>query len=305
MDLNEILVFTQVVQSGSFTQAAKRLEMPNSTVSSKIASLERRLGVTLIQRTTRKLTVTSAGLDYFRHCLEGLERLKTAESEIAAVQGEPQGLLRITAPVELGNGTILAELISRFSARYPKVTIEALLTDRFVDLLGEGVDVAIRAGTLADSSLIAKKIGMSFFAAFASPKYLKTRGTPTHPRELRAPAHECMRFTPLDESIWIFQGPRGATVKVPVSGRVQTNDLGLVKSLTLLGEGLSLLPTTNCLQEVRSGKLIRVLPQWRTPSEPMHFVYPAQRFVSPKLKAFMDASLEPLRRSLTAEGEAE
>lgn len=293
MDLNEIMVFIQVIKSGSFTQAARALGMPNSTVSSKVSSLETRLGTTLIQRTTRKLNITPAGEAYFKKCIHGLEEIEAAETELAATQGEPQGLLRITAPVELGN-SVLPELISKFTVKYPKVILEFLLTDRRVDLIGESFDLAIRAGELKDSSLIAKKIGSSYFVLVASPKYLKTRGSPKHPRELHL--HNCLHFTPLGTEYWRLRGPKGA-LNVPVSNRVIVNDFATLKSIAVLGEGIAFLPLSFCLGELNSGKLLRVLGEWRSETATIHFVYPGHRFVSPKLSAFMEMAMAALRRS--------
>ncbi len=147
MDFNEVAIFIKVVQEGSFSKAAHNLGMPNSTVSAKISSLEKRLGVTLIQRTTRKLNITPAGNAYFKRCMLGLEEIKAAEAEIANIQGEPQGLLRITAPFELGS-TVLPQIVSSFIKKYSKVRIELILTDRRVDLLSENIDLAIRAGEM-------------------------------------------------------------------------------------------------------------------------------------------------------------
>jgi DNA-binding transcriptional LysR family regulator len=293
MDLNEISVFIKVIQVGSFSRAAQQLGMPNSTVSSKVSSLEKRLGVTLIQRTTRKLSITPAGQAYFRRCIQGLEEIQAAEVEIASIQGEPQGLLRITAPVELGS-TILPGLISGFANKYPKVRVEVVLTDRRVDLLSESMDLAIRAGELKDSSLIAKRIGSAYFAPFASPRYLKLHGTPTHPREFRT--HLCVQFTPLGVDEWKMAGPKGS-LNVPVSGRIIVNDLKMVKLLVLKGEGIALLPTFFCHPEIQAGKLVRILPEWRTNTNPVHFVYPAQRFVTPKLSAFIAFATEAMKKS--------
>lgn len=294
MDLNEVAVFIKVVQTGSFTQAAKSLGMPNSTVSSKVSSLEKRLGLTLIQRTTRRLNVTPAGQAYFKRCIQGLEEIRAAEAEIAAAQGEPQGLLRITAPTEFG-GTVLPELVSAYVNKYPKVRVEVLLTERRVDLLSESVDLAIRAGELKDSTLVAKKIGSVYFAPFASPKYLKAKGTPAHPRDLRQ--HYCVQFTPLGIEEWRLTSSKG-TLNIPIPGRMIVNNMTMVKMLTVMGEGIGFLPTFFCYPEVQSHKLVRVLPEWRSELSSLHFVYPAQRFVTPKLKAFIDMSFEPLKQSL-------
>jgi DNA-binding transcriptional LysR family regulator len=291
MDLNEIAIFVKVVQTGSFTHTARQLGMPNSTVSHKVKSLEKRLGVTLIQRTTRKLNVTPAGQAYFKRCIQGLESIQAAEGELAAIQGEPSGLFRVTAPVELGS-SILADLISTYTAKYPRVRVEAILTDRTVDLLSESVDLAIRAGDLEDSSLIAKKIGSVYFAPFASPKYLKAKGTPVHPRDLRN--HECVHFTPLGIEAWQLTGPKGS-LEIPVPSRITVNDLDVVKTLATHGKGIALMPTYYCLPEVRAGKLERLLPDWHSDLAPVHFVYPAQRFVTPNLSAFIALATDSMK----------
>lgn len=296
MDLNEINVFIKIVQTGSFSQAAKLLQMPNSTVSHKVSTLEKRLGLTLIQRTTRKLHITPAGLAYFKRCLQGLEEIRAAEQEIAASQGEPQGLLRVTGPVEL-NGGALPEVISEYMRRFPKVQIEVLLTGRRIDLLSEGVDLAIRAGDLKDSTLIAKKIGSVYFALFATAKYLKNKETPKHPRDLRQ--HRCIQFTPVGHDEWKLTGPQGA-YNVALSGPYWVDDLMLAKRLALQGEGIAFLPSHLCTGEVDRGKLVRILPEWRSNLTPIHFVYASQKFVTPKLQSFMEIALEPLRKSFEA-----
>lgn len=295
-DLNEIAVFIRVVQSGSFSEAAKKLGMPNSTVSYKVSCLEKRLGVTLIQRTTRKLNITPAGQQYYKKCLQGLSEIQAAEAEVAATQGEAQGLLRITAPVELGSGA-LPQIVSEFSLKHPKVSVEVILTERRVDLLSENVDLAIRAGDLKDSTLIAKKIGAVYFATFASPRYLKNKPELKHPRDLRQ--HQCIAFTPLGAEEWRLVSNKG-TLNIPIPTRIVVNDLIMTKQLALLGNGVAFLPAHLCLSELQSGKLIRVLPEWRSGLNPVHFVYPAQKFVTPKLSAFMAFSQEALRRTFVS-----
>lgn len=293
MDLNEIAVFVKVIQAGSFSRAAQQLGMPNSTVSAKVSALEKRLGVTLIQRTTRKLHITPAGQAYFNRCVHGLDEIMGAEAEVASAQSEPQGRLRITAPVELGS-SVLPGLVADFSSQYPKVKLEVLLTDRMVDLVAEGIDLAIRAGELKDSSLIAKKLGSIYFAPFASRNYLKAVGKPTHPKDLRS--HRCVQFAPLGTQEWKLIGPK-TSVTVPLQGSLIINDLNMVKALTLSDGGVALLPTFFCYPEVRSGQLVRLLPDWRTGLTPVHYVYPAQKFVLPKLSVFMDKASEALKRN--------
>ncbi len=287
-------IFIKVVQVGSFSQAAKQLGMPNSTVSSKVSSLEKRLGTTLITRTTRRLNITAAGSAYFKKCLQGLEEIKAGEDEIAASQGEPYGLLRITAPVELGS-SILPQIISGFLNKYPKVSIEVISTDRRVELLTENVDLAIRAGDLKDSTLIGKKLGNGSFFAFASTKYIKSNPELKHPRDLKN--HNCLHFTALGSESWRLIGPKGS-LNVSVHGRVVINDLNLLKSLTVSGMGIALIPSFFSINEVNNGKLVRVLTEWQTAPSPIHFVYPAQKFVSSKLSAFINYAGEPLKNLL-------
>lgn len=293
MDLNEIAIYIKVVQTGSFSEAAKKLGMPKSTVSSKISSLEKRLNTTLIHRTTRKLNITPAGEAYFKRCLSGIEEINSAEDEISALSGEPSGLLRVTAPPALGS-SILPCLLSEFTRKYPKVSVEVILTDRRVDLLSENVDLAIRGGVLKDSTLIAKKIGAVYFAPFASPKYLKNSKEITHPRDLSQ--HRCLNFSPLGIGEWKFTGPKGS-LDVPIKSPVMINDLSIIKQMSLMGDGIAYLPTYFCMEEAKSGKLLRLLPDWRSSLSPIHFVYPAQRFVTPKLSAFIAMSTAPLKES--------
>lgn len=294
MDLNEIAIYIKVVQTGSFSEAAKKLGMPKSTVSSKVSNLERRLNTTLIQRTTRKLNITPAGEAYFKRCLSGMGEIHSAESEISALSGEPSGLLRVTAPFGLGS-SILPCILSQFTRKFPKVSVEVMLTDRTVDLLSENVDLAIRGGNLKDSSLIAKKIGAVYFVPFASPKYLKSNPEIHHPKDLSK--QRCLNFSPLGSSSWKLTSSKG-TLEIPIHCPVMINDLTVIKQMAIMGDGVAYLPTYHCIDEVKTGKLIRLLPEWRSSLNPIHFVYPAQKFVSPKLSAFIAMSSSPLKESL-------
>lgn len=294
IDLNEILIFTKVVQLESFSQAAKHLGMPNSTVSSKVSSLEKRLGSTLITRTTRRLKVTPAGQAFFQKCQSGLNEIQLAEDLIAASQSEPQGLLRITAPVDFGS-SVLPGILSSYSIKYPKVSLEVILTDRRLDLLTEGIDLAIRAGDLEDSTLVGRRLGYSTFAPFASPKYLKLKGAPSHPKDLKD--HDCLYFTPLGSESWKLTGSKGS-LKVAAPAKMILNDIATIKNLIISGAGIAMLPTFFCNSEISSGKIVRVLPGWQTASAPVQFVYPAQKFVSTKLTAFIEMATEPIKKAL-------
>ncbi len=294
MDLNEVAIFIKVIQAGSFSLAAHQLGMPNSTVSSKISSLEKRLGITLINRTTRKLSITPAGQVYFNRCIQGLHEFEVAEVEITATQSEPQGLLRLTAPTELGS-SVLPNLIAEYLKKYEKVQIELILADRRIDLVSENIDLALRAGVLKDSSLLAKKLGSVFFAPFASAKYIKTHGSPQHPRDLKL--HQTLQFTALGSKDWKLSNGHGS-ISAATSSRVLINDMNTIKSLVLSDGGIALLPTFFCYPEVIAGKLVRLLPDWKSDLNPIHFVYPAQKFVSLKLSSFIRFTSEKIKESL-------
>lgn len=295
MDLNEIAIFVKVVQTGSFSAAAKQLAMPNSTVSAKISSLEKRLGVTLLHRTTRKLQITQAGQLFFERCQVGIDELKAATDEVSLGQGEPQGLLKVTAPAILGTN-LLREAIAEFRKKHPRIQLELLLTDRRVDLISEGVDLAIRAGELKDSTLIAKKLGLSYFAPFASPAYLKKHGTPQHPKDLRE--HQCLQFTPLGKDHWEFIHKNRSKVTVKLPGDLVIDELNMIKDLALSGDGIALLPTFLCGAESKNKKLVRILPEWRSDLRPVSFVYPPQKFPQPRLQAFINCTNDLLKERL-------
>lgn len=294
LDLNEIMVFVKVVQMGSFSKAAKALGMPNSTVSARVSSLEKRLGVSLLKRTTRQLHVTEIGQVYFEKALQGLNEITQAESSVISSQETPRGTLRITAPVFLAN-YLLVDVLAEFGKQYPEVDLEMILSDETLNLVSEGVDLAIRAGDLKDSSLIAKKLGTAYFAPFASPQYLKKHKTPKTPKELSE--HQCIQFTPLGKETWTLEGAKGKA-QVPVMTRVKVNELEVVKSLALAGLGIALLPTFFCTVESKKGKLVQLLPGWRSNPRPLHFVYPAHRYPSPNLRAFLKVASEIMSQKL-------
>jgi DNA-binding transcriptional LysR family regulator len=191
VDLDGIAVFVKVVQAGSFSAAARLLGIPNTTVSAKVARLEKRLGVTLIQRTTRKLNITPAGRAYFERCLRGLEEIETAEAEVSLSAAEPRGLLRVTAPGDVAMG-MLPPIVSRFLKRYPRTRVEIVVANRVIDLVAEGVHLAIRAAGLPDSTLAARRFMPFCGALWASRAYLERRGAPKIPLELEQ--HDCLVF---------------------------------------------------------------------------------------------------------------
>lgn len=290
MDLNQAAVFVKVVQAGGFSAAARLLGLPTSTVSHRVAMLEKRLGVTLLQRTTRRLHLTDAGQVYFDHASAGLVQMFDAEAAVTEATAEPRGLLRVTAPVDIGD-QILASILCKMRSQWPKVDVELVLMNRYVDLVAEGIDVAIRTGSLQDSTLIARHAGIARWMAYASPDYLAGAATIDSPQALRH--HRCLQFTPLGREIWTLYGSE-SSLTVPMSGQTIVNDIGLIMALTLAGEGVALLPVYLCRQACDEGRLVKVLPEWHAKADPIHVVYPRQRFMAPKLRAFIEVAVEEL-----------
>ena len=297
MDLNEILIFVRVVQSGNFNKAAERLGMPNSTVSTKVSALEKRLGVTLLHRTTRKLSLTQTGEAFYQNALGHIDGLVSAESDATLNQGEPRGTLRVTAPALFSN-SILPDVISAYSEKYPNVSVEIIASDKSLDLISENIDVAIRGGKLPDSSLKSTKLGAGYFAPFASPSYLKSHGKISHPKDLLN--HNCIQFTALNKESWEFTHPNKGKVKVVLNQKLSANDLFLTRELALKGLGIALLPTFLCRKETEEKQLVRILNDWRSNTRDIHFVYPADKFVSPKLSAFIAVAGGIIRKHLLA-----
>ncbi|MEZ4325012.1 MAG: LysR family transcriptional regulator [Polyangiales bacterium] len=287
-DLNELQVFAQVAALGSFTRAAAELDMPKSTVSRKVSELEARLGVRLLQRTTRKLSLTEAGHTYFAHAQRVLAELEEAELAVTRMQDAPRGLLRVTAPLNFNH---LAPVVAVFLQRFPEVQVELVCADRVVDLVHEGFDVAVRVGALSDSSLIARSLGSVESHLVASPAFLAAHGAPANPSELsRLPALGfgvgSMRPT--------FRLVRaGAEVAVQVTPRLVVNDFVFLDEAARAGLGVALLPLFRCAEDLESGALVRVLPEWCSPPIPLHAVYPSTRHLSPKVSAFLDHLAQP------------
>lgn len=298
MDFNEAAVFVKVVQAGSFSAAARQLGLPTSTVSMRVSRLERRLGITLLQRTTRKLNLTEVGTAYYHHASLGLGYMLEAEAAVDEARQQPKGKLKVTAPADLGDG-LLAGLIARMQSEFPALEMEVLLTDRYVDLVAEGVDAAIRTGTLRDSTLIAKSLGTIHWGIFASREYLAGAEPLEEPQHLHH--HRCLQFTPMGRDAWDLSNGH-SSITIPLTGRTLANGIGVVRSMAIHGQGVALLPTFICKPELIEGTLVRVLPGWQGRADPVHLVYPRQRFMPPKLRAFIDMAQAELQPWFSDEG---
>lgn len=295
MDLNRITVFVRVVEAGSFTGAAAVLGLRKSSASRSVAALEADLGIRLLQRTTRKLSLTDAGRAFYDRARDALAGLDEARNAVSSLGAAPRGLVRITAPVDLAAD--LAAVTTVFLRAHPDVRVETLLTARYVDLVKEGFDLAIRAGSLADSSLLARKLGESEFGLFASPAYLDAAGRPRRLADLAR--HECVLYRAGSATArWRLSGPRGDE-EVSVRGRVDTDELAFVRAMVLAGFGIALLPVSTMIRPlVASGVLERVLPRYALRGAVVHIVWPSRRFEPAAVALFREALAEALPRAL-------
>jgi DNA-binding transcriptional LysR family regulator len=295
MDFNSAHYFVQVVTYGSFTEAAKQLGVPKSTVSDKVASLEKELGVTLLMRTTRRLKLTDVGAEFFKRAQTAIQQLQGAGEEAAQSQKRPTGTLRITAPAEFTHLGLI-DAIRKYSEKFPDVRLECDFSDRHVDVVGEGFDIAIRGGALKDSTLVAKRMRAGVFMLVASPAYLKTAPPLKHPRDLSN--HRLIKqYTSSGEAAWPLHSTQGKTARVSAPSHVLTNSFAAIKKLVISGVGISILPDLLCRDELRGRELVRVLPDWSTADMPVHLVYPPHRFSSPKVKEMVPL-LEKILREM-------
>ena len=287
VSLDYIAVFVKVVQAGSFRQAARALGMPNTTVSAYVARLEKRLGVTLIRRTTRKLYVTPAGQAYFARCLRGLEEIETAEVEVSCAAPEPRGPLRIAATVSIAH-TFLPAIVAQYLRAYVNTSIDVMVTNRTVDLLSEGIDLAIRpAEELIDSSLIARRSIAMSGGLWASRAYLAEYGVPESPADLQH--HRFLAFKKVGQTIVLSDERERREVRVNVS--LAADDQETLRAFAVEGEGVAPLYDFLAAAWAGEGRLVRVLPNWRWFDGKLTLMYPSQPFVPANVRAFIDVAI--------------
>ncbi|HJL14611.1 MAG TPA: LysR family transcriptional regulator [Sandaracinaceae bacterium LLY-WYZ-13_1] len=289
VELGLLPAFVEVVRQGSFTGAADALRLPKSTVSRHVARLERGLGVQLLVRTTRRLRLTEAGEAFFPRAASAVEGVEEAVRALGEREEEPRGRLRVSAPNDLG--VMLGGAVADFAAAYPRVRVELSLTGRRVDLVGEAFDCALRAsGSLEDSSLVARRLMTTEMGLFAAPDLLQRLGSP---RTVDALAERpCVLFRPQGETVaWRLHGPEGERT-VEVRGPVAADDFRVVRELVARGVGIGLLP--ELAFDAATEPLERVLPSWRGPGSALYFVYPSQRHVPAKVRAFRDFLVDRL-----------
>lgn len=288
-DLNDLYYFVQVVEHGGFAPAGRALAMPKSKLSRRIAQLEERLGTRLIQRSTRRFVVTEVGQRYYQHCRAMLVEAEAAQEAIDSLHAEPQGIIRLTCPVGLLHFHV-NQMLADFMLRYPKVVVHLEATNRRVDVLNEGVDVAIRVRPLPleDSGLVMRVLSDRGQCLVASPKLIAEHGQPQTPEQLADWPSLSRSDMPNENHSWMLQHEDGREVVVPHRPRYVTSDMVALRAAAVSGVGIVQLPILMLTEEARQGTLVRLLPDWAPRREVIHLVFPSRRGMLPAVRALID-----------------
>lgn len=284
-ELAHMVTFVRVVQAGSLAGAARHLQLTGSVASKHLAKLEQALGVRLLNRSTRKLSLTEAGTAYYRHCARIVEEVESSRRALAELQAVPRGLLRVTAPVPVT--TRLGPMLNDFLERYPEVQLEFDASNRIVDLAAEGFDVAIRAARTLPPNVVARLLRSMGLHLCASPRYLERAGVPQHPADLAR--HNCLSLPPaLQGDVWPFVRA-SERVEVPVRGSLQSTIVEALHDLVLAGTGIGVLPGYMAGKDLRSGRLTPLLTDWKVETRiDLYAVYLPTRYLAPKVRVFVD-----------------
>jgi len=287
LDLNDVAIFVQVVRCGSFAEASRRLGVPPNTLSRRVQQLEAQLGTRLMQRSTRHLTLTSAGQVFLERCSGAVEGLMDAGEELLAVNQEPSGLVRVAAPADFFDFFAM-EWLTEFLVAHPKVRVDFVLSDGRADLIADRIDVAFRGGILEDSGLFARKVlDAGSDGLVASPAYIARRGVPATLQDLVD--HDCLAFShPSGKATWRLTGPDGAPAEVQVTGRFSGNTAQALRKAALAGLGIALLPSTLTQRDLRAGLLVPMLPGYHRLGHGVHMVYPSRRYLPLAVSAFIE-----------------
>jgi DNA-binding transcriptional LysR family regulator len=294
MDLNDIALFVQVVRGGSFAEAARRLGVPANTVSRRVQLLETQLGTRLLQRSTRKLTLTSAGEVFHARCGDAVDGLLEAGQSLTEGSQVPNGLVRVAAPADLFDFFPMT-WVAEFLAAYPRVRLDFVLSDANADLIAERIDVAFRGGRLQDSGYVGRQVaGAGSDGLVASPEYIARRGMPTTLQDLVD--HDCVSFThPSGRGTWRMTGPHGRDEEVQFAARVAANTAQALRKATLAGLGIALLPSTLTRIDLQAGLLVPVLPQYRCTGLGLNVLYPSRRHLPVAVSLFIDFVIDKLK----------
>jgi DNA-binding transcriptional LysR family regulator len=281
-----ISTFVRVVESGSFARAAERLDVSVSSVSRQIADLEAHLDARLLNRTTRRLSLTESGRIFHERCVQLLADLEEAEQSANASTLRPRGTLRLTCGIAFGTRH-LAPAVAAFTVRYPDMRLDVELSDRAVDLVEEGFDAAVRIGGIGSQNVVGRKVGSTRLVCCAAPSYLAARGEPRHPEELAT--HACLTYAySTQRDTWTFRDAGGAEHRVRIAGPIHANNGRFLVALAVAGSGIVCEPDFIVGPEVRTGRLRRLLPGFEPPASAIHVVYPSRRHLSAKVRAFTD-----------------
>ena len=278
--------FVRVVETGSFARAADRLDVSVSAVSRQVAELEAQLGARLINRTTRRLSLTESGQAFFERCVQLLADLDEAEQAVSAASVVPRGTLRLTASISFGV-RYLAPAIADFEARHPQLRFDIELSDRAVDLVDEGLDLAIRIGDIGSQQLIGRRLGVAQLICCAAPSYLERHAAPRIPDDL--PRLQCLTYAYSSEgNVWRFNDAGGASHEVRVMGHAHANNGAMLASLAIAGAGITVAPDFIVADDVRGGRLVPLMPDYTPPAININAAYPSRRHLSAKVRAFVD-----------------
>jgi len=278
--------FSAVVENGSFTGAADALGISKPVVSKQVSLLERHLGVQLLHRTTRRLRLTHAGEVFASYAQRIMSDVREAEQSVLPLQHEPQGRLRISAPESLAM-SLLPEVLLNFQQQFPRIELDIHISGRLVDLVEEGIDVALRVGKLEDSSLMARLLMPCSFHACASPEYLKKHGKPKHPGELET--HNCLIYSQAPHpNNWLLRDEQGKSISIKVNGNLRSDTGNILMNAALNGNGIFIAPTFMIVSALEEGRLETVLDQYTPMTTGLYAVYPYSKLVSTKVRAFVD-----------------
>lgn len=285
-NFTDIAVFCRVVGTGSFTKAAEQLRLSRAVVSKSITRLEARLGARLLNRTTRRLSLTEAGATLYERSHGALSQIEEAETEIAQLQNEPRGMLKLSVPMTFGTLHI-APAVPEFLERHPGISLDMRMDDRLVDLVADGFDLAIRVSSLTDSTLVARRLAPCRFVVCGSKDYFARRGVPRTPDDLRQ--HNCIVYLySQPPNVWRFAGPDAEEIAVPVRGNLRVNNGLAQREAAVRGLGIALSPTFHVGQLIRDGVLQTVLAGYTAPEVSVYAVYPQRKYLSPKVRVFVD-----------------
>lgn len=273
-------VFCKVVESGSFVMAAERMDLSTSAVSRLVVQLESHLQTRLLNRTTRQISLTDEGRSYYERCVQLLLELEEIEDAMAHTSQALRGQLRLTLPISFGD--YLAPALAQFSQEHPQLKLEVNLSDQQIDLIEEGLDLAIRVGHLGSQNLVARRLGQTQLLICAAPQYLAQHGTPKQPSDLLQ--HQCLLYGSTE---WPFTLPEGQTQTQPVSGQTNANNGLFLRELAIAGAGITMAPDFLLADAVRDGRLIPILADYPSPPLPIYAVYPSRRHLAARVRSFV------------------